>query len=65
VAETLCDNDGRFFIPLPPGDYSVFVEEEGGWYFNGWNGEGVQGGVTVEPDKRIEILIKITTKATF
>jgi len=65
VAETICDSSGRFFLAVPPGTYSVFVEERGGWYYNGWNGEGVQGAVTVPPDSVAGIVIKITSKATF
>jgi len=65
IAETVCDSSGRFFLAVPPGTYSVFVEERGGWYYNGWNGEGVQGAVTVSPDSAAAIVIKITAKATF
>lgn len=65
IAETVCDSTGRFFLNVPPGTYSVFVDENGGWYYNGWNGDGVQGGVTVLPDSSSEIIIKITTKATY
>jgi len=65
VAEVVCDSMGHFSSPVKPGTYSVFVEENGGWYFNGWNGDGVQGAVTVLPDSVTEIIIKVTTKATF
>ncbi len=54
IAETVTDSSGRFFLPMPPGVYSVFVEEDSSWYFNGWNGEGIQGAVTVEPGKPSE-----------
>jgi hypothetical protein len=65
IAETTCDSLGHFEIALPPGKYSIFAEEKGGWYFNGWSGDGVQGAVTVDAQKVSEILIKITNKATF
>jgi hypothetical protein len=65
VAETVCDSAGHFFLAVPPGTYSVFVEENGGWYYNGWNGEGIQGAVTVPRDSIAAVVIKITTKATF
>jgi len=65
IAETVCDSAGHFFLAVPPGTYSVFVEERGGWYYNGWNGEGVQGAVIVSPDSAAAIVIKITAKATF
>jgi hypothetical protein len=65
IAETVCDSLGHFEIVLPPGTYSIFAEDNGGWYFNGWSGDGTQGAITVEPQKVSEILIKITNKATF
>jgi hypothetical protein len=65
VAETVCDSAGVFFVPTPTGTYSVFVEENNGWYYNGFNGEGIQGAVTVDSGKTATIVIKITTKATF
>jgi hypothetical protein len=65
VAETICDSLGKFVLKLEPGQYSVFVEDSGGWYANGWNGEGVQGAVNVEADKVRDVTIKITNKATF
>jgi hypothetical protein len=43
----------------------VFVEEKDGWYNNSWNGDGIQGPVTVEVGKMTETVIKITSKATF
>jgi len=65
IVEAVCDSLGEFFLPAPPGKYSVFVEDDGGWYFNGFDGEGVQGACAVDSGKVSEILIKITTKATF
>jgi hypothetical protein len=65
VAEAVSDSSGRFFIPVKPGTYSIFVEESGGWYYNGWNGEGVQGAVTVESGKVTDVVIKITAKAVY
>lgn len=65
VAETTTDADGKFFIEVAPGQYSVFVEENGGWYFNGWNGEGIQGAVEVPPGEKASVFIKVTTNATF
>jgi hypothetical protein len=65
VAEVMADSAGHFAIPLAPGTYSIFVEDSGGWYYNGWNEQGIQGAVTVKPDSISDVLIKITTKATF
>jgi hypothetical protein len=65
VVEAVCDSSGHFRVAVRPGTYSVFVEHNGGWYANSWDGAGVQGAATVEPGKLSEILIKITDKATF
>ena len=65
VAETTADSAGKFFMPTPVGTYSVFVEENHGWYANGWNGQGIQGAVTVNSGKTADVLIKVTTKAVY
>jgi hypothetical protein len=65
VAETVSDANGLFTIPAREGKYSLFIEDKNGWYANGWDGDGVQGAVIVEPMKMTEVLIKNTTKATF
>lgn len=64
IGEAVCDSAGRFTIPAKEGLYSIFVEDSAGWYANGWDGNGVQGPVTVEPMKMTEIVIKNTRKAT-
>jgi hypothetical protein len=65
VAETTTDENGMFTIPAKEGTYSLFIEDGDGWYANSWDGDGVQGAVTVEPMKMTEVLIKNTRKATF
>jgi len=65
IAETRTDTAGQYFLPLPVGRYSVFVEEEDGWYFNGWNGEGFQGLTQIDSGKVTIQDIRITTKAVF
>jgi hypothetical protein len=65
IAETTTDDEGKFFVEVEPGTYSVFVQENGGWYFNGWNGEGIQGAVEVLPGEKASIFIKVTTNATY
>jgi hypothetical protein len=65
VAETTTDADGKFILKAAPGSYSIFVEENDGWYYNGWDGQGVQGAVEVLPDQNTSIVIKVTTNATF
>ncbi len=65
VAETTCDDKGEFTLEVPAGKYSVFVEEGEGWYNNGFDGDGIQGAITVEEGKLTDTTIKVTTKATF
>jgi len=65
VAETRTDSTGGFFIPLEVGTYSIFVEEEEGWYSNSWNGQGFQGIITIDSSKITKMDIRITTKAVF
>jgi len=65
VAEAVCDENGEFYVPTEPGSYSIFVEEGEGWYHNSWDGQGVQGGVTVAEGTTAEVSIKVTVNATF
>jgi hypothetical protein len=65
IAKTACDSQGNFVVYVPAGDYSLFVEDNGGWYANSWNGQGIQGAVTVEAKKFTTVQLKITSKATF
>jgi hypothetical protein len=65
VAETRSDTTGRFFLAVEPGQYSVFAEDSSGWYFNRFDSQGIQGAVTVTSGKATDVLIKITSRATF
>jgi hypothetical protein len=65
VAETRTDSAGQYFIPLEVGTYSVFVEENGGWYSNIWDGQGFQGVVVIDSNKVAKMDIPITRKAVF
>ncbi|MFH1010380.1 MAG: carboxypeptidase-like regulatory domain-containing protein [bacterium] len=65
VAETRTDSSGEFFMSLPVGTYSIFVEEDGKWYFNGWDGEGFQGLVRVDSSTVTQQNIRITIRAVF
>jgi len=65
VAETRTDSRGQFLVPLEVGTYSIFVEDEGGWYFNGWDGHGFQGLIRIDSGKVTQQDIHITTKAVF
>lgn len=65
VAETRTDSSGEFFLSLPVGAYSIFVEEDGKWYFNGWDGEGFQGLIQIDSCKVTTQDIRITIRAVF
>ena len=65
VAETITDSIGEFRMMLPVGKFSIFVEEDSGWYFNVWDGHGFQGLITVDTNEVKEMNIRITTKAVF
>jgi hypothetical protein len=65
IAETRTDSRGQFLVPLEVGTYSIFVEDEGGWYFNGWDGHGFQGLIRIDSGKVTQQDIHITTKAVF
>ncbi len=65
IAETLTDTAGQYFLSLPVGRYSIFAEEDSGWYFNGWNGEGFQGLIQIDSCKVTTQDVRIMTKAVF
>ncbi len=65
VAETITDSIGEFRMMLPVGKFSIFVEEDSGWYFNVWDGQGFQGLITIDTNEVKEMNIRITTKAVF
>lgn len=59
VAKTLSNSHGYFQLSLPLGSYSLFVEEQGRYYANLFDGQGYIFPVTVTDGsiKRIDILI--------
>ncbi|MBU1935920.1 hypothetical protein KKG05_00845 [bacterium] len=65
VAETITDSIGEFRMMLPVGKFSIFVEEDSGWYFNVWDGQGFQGLITIDTNEVKDMNIRITTKAVF
>lgn len=44
------DHEGFFQVELPPGNYSVFIEEAGKLYANLWDGQGGIHPITVAAD---------------
>ena len=65
IAEVMADSAGRFAISIPAGVYSIFAEDDGGWYYNGFSTNGIQGEVAVTEGQTTEVVIKIQCKATF
>ncbi len=59
VASIQTDREGFFEIDLPPGKYSVFVEEENLLYANLWDGQGFIQPVTVNEGQATVIRINI------
>jgi hypothetical protein len=60
VAETTSRRNGRFKIRLPPGRYSVLVQEPDGLYANLWDAEMHIHPVTVAAGKFTEVRIQIS-----
>lgn len=58
------DNEGFFQIELGPGNYSLFVKEDGKFYSNLFYSNGIFP-VYIELDKVSEVRFDITHKATF
>ncbi len=66
VAEAMSDENGNFTIGLPPGKYSILVEEEGkGLYGNSFDGQGMLTIVEVFPNQVTDYDIKLTHEAAF
>ncbi len=58
------DNEGFFQIELEPGNYSLFVKEDGNFYSNRLNPIGIFP-VSIELDKVSEVRFDITYKAYY
>lgn len=58
------DNEGFFQIELEPGKYSLFVKEDGKFYSNLFNSDGIFP-VNIKSDNVIEVRFDITYKAVF
>ena len=64
VDSTVSTDDGFFELELEPGNYSVFVEDEGDWYCNGAGPLGICT-MTVEPADLTEHNVSISYAASF
>ena len=65
VKKVKTNDKGKFSISLPPGKYTVFIEEGKGLYANKLDGSGHINPVTVMDDSISEINIRIDYKATY
>ena len=59
------DKEGRFSLPLPPGEYTLVAEIDGRLYLNNWLDDGSWATVTVRPGRWSDYTIEDVTEATF
>ncbi len=65
VAKVKTDAEGFFEAGLPPGKYSLFIEEQGLLYANRWNSEGYIQAATVTEGDAVFVILDITHSAYF
>ncbi|MDX5339893.1 MAG: carboxypeptidase regulatory-like domain-containing protein [Cyclobacteriaceae bacterium] len=65
LAEVESDGKGNYSIPLAPGRYSVFIQEDGGLFANIFDGEGNVMPVTVKEGQWTLVDIQVNYKAAF
>lgn len=65
VSKGRSNNDGLYAIELPPGQYSVFVDDKGRLYANSLDGKGNINAITVKKDSVSNRNITISSRATF
>jgi hypothetical protein len=65
VAVLQADSEGRFTGCLPPGEYSVFTVEEGGFFANRFDGGGHIQPVTIRAGDTTDIVIDINYRAYY
>jgi hypothetical protein len=56
---------GKFYIPLPPGEYSLFIKEKQGLYANSLDGNGRIQVIKIQPGPCTVVLLQITYAAAF
>lgn len=65
VTSITTDSSGHFVVELPPGEYSVFVKYDNGFYAN-WFNEKNQIGPAVVLEKKLTMLkLLVSADATF
>jgi hypothetical protein len=65
VATAQSDDQGRYAVALPPGRYSVFTKEEGGYFANLFDGQGVANPVEVKAGELTALDILINYNAAY
>ena len=65
VAVVQSDEEGKFSIKLPEGNYSVFVKEEAGLFANKFDGQGNINPVEIKSGEIAEKTIRIDYQAAY
>lgn len=59
------DEQGKFFVSLPPGEYTLFAQYGSSLYLNSFSGDGSYASVQVVKGKVTETRLVNTERATF
>jgi len=65
VGKGFSNSEGCFSFALPPGKYSFFTKEKGGWYANSFGGNGEIFEVEVLKDQVTEIEFMVNYAASY
>jgi len=65
VTKSESNDEGFYSLSLPPGQYSVFVNDNGQVYANSFDGKGNINPVTVKKDSVSNLNITISSRAVF
>ena len=65
IAQTQSDTTGYYAVNVPPGKYSVFIEEKGGLFASIFDGDGNINPVEVKPGIITKTDIIINNKAFY
>lgn len=65
VAKITSKEDGSFKIKLPPGEYSVFTKESGGYFANLFDGNGRINVVEVKRGNFTDVTVKVDYEAAY
>lgn len=65
VTQTTSKEDGSFRIKLPPGEYSVFIRENEGYFANLFDGKGRINIIEVKRGQFSEVTIRVDYQAAY